>query len=243
MDPYANRSVYRKHMDAEDLTFFRVTEGETDLYIGAARELKKEALPFVKEARALVTAEIRKRPAFQSSLTPLEPDGSEPALIFGMYEAAKVAGTGPMAAVAGAIAAYTGRALLRDSSEVIVENGGDVFLAGMRSRILSIEAGTSPLTGKIGLRVLPGPGFSVCTSSGTYGHSLSFGRADAAVACAENAALADAVATMLGNRCKSEECLAEAVECAAALPGMTGAAAVIGDKLAIAGKLELVPLG
>ena len=230
-------------MDAADLTFFRVTEDETDLYVGAARELKDETLALVREIRVLIKAEIARRPAFLSSLTPIEPKGGEPAPVLGMYEAAKVAGTGPMAAVAGAVASYVGRGLMPLSPEIIIENGGDVFVAGMRRRILSIEAGTSPLTGKIGLRVLPGPGFSVCTSSGTYGHSLSFGRADAAVACAENAALADAVATMLGNRCKDENCLAEAVEWAAALPGMTGAAAVIGDKLAIAGKIELVPLG
>ena len=229
-------------MRAEGLVYFRVTEGETDLYIGAQKDLRQEALEAVKEVRALVSAVIRKRPAFQRSLGPLEPFGDEADCLMKMYAAAKTAGTGPMAAVAGMIAEYTARALLPLSPEIVVENGGDVFLAGMHRRTVAIVAGQSPLSGKLGLLVTPGPGFSVCTSSGTYGHSLSFGKADAAVAMAEDAALADAVATMLGNKCKSEACLAEAAEWAASLPGITGAAAVMGDKLAAAGQIEFTAL-
>ena len=242
MDIYANRNGYRACMRAEGLVYFRVTEGETDLYIGAESDLADEALRAVKTVRAFVTDTIRSRPAFLRSLSPLEPLGGEPDCIRRMYEAGRVAGTGPMAAVAGMIAEYAGRALLKFSPEVVVENGGDVFLAGMHKRTVAIVAGESPLSGKLGLSVLPGPGFSVCTSSGTYGHSLSFGKADAAVVAAADAALADAVATMLGNRCKHERGLAEAAEWAASLPGVTGAAAVMGEKLAAAGQLEFVAL-
>lgn len=238
-DLYADRASYRVLSAAADLVYFRVTEGETDLFIGAGRRLEKEAFAAVLGSRALVRQEIARRPAFQSSLSPLDEDIPLPDCIRAMYAAGKTAGTGPMAAVAGMIAEYTGRALLPYSGEVTVENGGDVFLAGMRQRVIAIAAGQSPLSGKLGIKVIPGTGFAVCTSSGTYGHSLSFGRADAAVVAGENAALCDAAATMLGNRCKSEADLAEAVEWAAALPGVSGAVAVIGDKLAAAGGIEL----
>lgn len=241
-DIYANRDGYRAAMRAEGLVYFRVTEGETDLYIGAAQDLSVQALAAVREARALVTDIIGRRPSFQKSLSPLEPFGDEPEWILKMYRAGRTAGTGPMAAVAGMVAEYTARALLSLSPETVVENGGDVFMTGIRERTVAIVAGSSPLSGKLGLKVVPGPGLSVCTSSGTYGHSLSFGKADAAVVVAADAALADAAATMLGNRCKNAGCLEGAVEWAAALPGVTGAVAVMGDTLAAAGKIEFVAL-
>lgn len=159
-----------------------------------------------------------------------------------MLDASAVAGTGPMAAVAGAIAQAVGKALLPRSRNVTVENGGDVFLAGTHMRVVAIVAGKSPLSGRLGIRIRPEAGMGICTSSGTYGHSLSFGKADAAVVCAPNAALADAAATMLGNRCKKAEDLGDAVEWAAGLPGVTGAAAVLGDAFAAAGALELTAL-
>lgn len=241
-DPYADREVYRTLQNAGDLRYFRVTEGETDLMIGASRVFDAKARETVKQARSLVQSAIAERPEFRTSLAPLEPAGNEPALIRGMYDAAKIAGTGPMAAVAGAIAQEVGRGLLKNSPNVTVENGGDVFLAGSHVRTIAIAAGKSPISGRLGIRLTPGKGVGVCTSSGTYGHSLSFGKADAAVVAAEDAALADAAATMLGNKVKTPEDLAEAVEWAAALPGVLGAVAVIGDKIAAAGDIELVPI-
>ena len=82
---------------------------------------------------------------------------------------------------------------------------------------------------------------AVCTSSGTVGPSLSYGRADAAVAVARDAALADAAATALGNRVRGPADLEAAVDWAASLPGVEGAVAILGDRLAVRGDLELVP--
>jgi ApbE superfamily uncharacterized protein (UPF0280 family) len=110
-----------------------------------------------------------------------------------------------MAAVAGAIAEYVGRALLPLSEEVIVENGGDIFIFSKRERLAAVYAGDSPLSGRLAVALKPrgGPGtagaFGVCHSSGTVGHSLSFGKADAALVISEDCALADAAATRLGN--------------------------------------------
>lgn len=243
MDRYADRETYRALKNARDLRYFRVTVEETDLLIGASRTLETEARQSVEAARALVTAEIALRPEFLTSLTPLAPMGDEPPLIRSMLEAGRVAGTGPMAAVAGAIAEAVGRALMPRSPNITVENGGDVFLAGPHSRVVAIAAGKSPISGRLGIRLHPGDGISVCTSSGTYGHSLSFGKADAAVAVARDAALADAVATMLGNKCISPQELGPAAEWAAALPGMLGAVTVMGDAVAAAGEIELAAIG
>ncbi len=242
MDPYLDRNMYRALSAPDDLKSFRVTVEETDLFICAASVLREPAEAAVLSARRMVREALRQRPEFLTSLTPLEPAGGEPPLILGMLKAAQAAGTGPMAAVAGAIAQYVGQALLPVSREILIENGGDVFLAGNHLRTVAIVAGNSPLSGRLGLRFRPGRGIGVCTSSGTYGHSLSFGRSDAAVVCAADAALADAVATMLGNRCRSREDLAAAAEWAAGVSGVRGAAVVLGDAFAAAGDLDLVPL-
>lgn len=45
--------------------------------------------------------------------------------------------------------------------------------------LVGLFAGKSPLTGKIGLKFEPGSSLGICTSSGTVGHSLSFGKCDA----------------------------------------------------------------
>ncbi len=124
-----------------------------------------------------------------------------------MAEAAEKAGVGPMAAVAGAIAEYVGRELLPFSREVIVENGGDIFLKTQKTRSIGIYAGeSSPFTGKLALRIEPkDTPLGICTSAGTVGHSLSFGKCDAAILVSPSASLADAAATAVGNLIQSAD--------------------------------------
>ncbi len=79
--------------------------------------------------------------------------------------------------------------------------------------------------------------------SGTVGHSLSFGKADAACILAKSAALADAAASGLGNRVQNAGDIAAALEWAAQLPDILGAVVIVGDKLGAWGRVELAPLG
>lgn len=158
-----------------------------------------------------------------------------------MAEAAAAAGVGPMAAVAGAVAEYVGRGLLDRSEEVIVENGGDIFLAGGPDRIVAIHAGSSPVTGKVGLSIrasaLP---VAVCTSSATVGPSVSLGKADAACVVADSGAVADAVASRLGNRIRSREDVAASMQDAIGIEGVRGVVVVVEGNLGAAGDIELV---
>lgn len=238
IDRYADRS-YRSLHSAKDLAYFRVSVGESDLHIGAKKPLFREALPLVHAARRLVEEEIAARPRFQSSLVPIPAHGTEAPLILRMLQAGELAGVGPMAAVAGAIAEEVGRALLPESSELIVENGGDIFLYGSRERSIEIFAGSSPLSGLLALSVLPKDGLGVCTSSGTIGHSLSFGCADAAVVLARDCALADAAATRLGNLLTSPERMEAALDTVCSIRGVLGALVIFGDRLALKGELVL----
>ncbi|GAG89833.1 unnamed protein product, partial [marine sediment metagenome] len=112
--------------------------------------------------------------SFLTSLEPLFVSDNAPRIVKSMSEAAKRVGTGPMASVAGAIAEFVGNELLAFSPEIILENGGDIFLKSSKKRLIGIYAGKSPLTGKIGLEINgDDTPLGICTSSGTVGHSLS----------------------------------------------------------------------
>jgi len=130
-----------------------------------------------------------------------------------MLNAGQKANVGPFAAVAGMVAEYVGEQLKVQSKDVFVENGGDIFIDSISDRVVGIYAGDSPLTGKINI-LLKKERFpiGVCTSSGTVGPSLSFGKADAVVVISKNTALADALATATCNRIKEKSDVQNAIE-------------------------------
>lgn len=236
-----DRQLYRDSMKAPDLCFFTVTVKQTDLYIGAIRDLTEKALAIVSYYRGQLEAYIQRHPQFLHSLVPVEPLSGAPLIALDMCHAARLAGVGPMAAVAGALSKFVGQELEQYSREIIIENGGDLYLAGSRERRVGIYAGSSPLSGRLAVRIdkaaLP---CGVCTSSGTVGHSLSYGKADAAMVISRDASLADACATALGNKVKSAEDIEKALEEIMGIPGVTGCLVIIGQSLGIKGEVELV---
>ena len=146
-----------------------------------------------------------------------------------------------MAAVAGALAECVGKDLMEHSQEVIVENGGDVFIGSNSPINVGIYAGTSPLSNKIGVRIhCPGAPVAVCTSSGTVGHSLSFGKADAVVVIAASTPLADAAATSIGNTISKKSDMAFGIEIGKKIEGVLGIVAIVDDKLGLWGDVDLV---
>jgi ApbE superfamily uncharacterized protein (UPF0280 family) len=216
---------------------------ETDLWVLADRDLAPEVRELVIQERQQLEAYIAGHPGFLTALTPWPADPFAPPVVREMIAAAAATDVGPMAAVAGALAARVGRQLVRLSPEVIVENGGDIFLALSHSATVALFAGASPLSHRVGLRLDPGLSpLGVCTSSASVGHSLSFGRADAACVLAPGAALADAAATALGNRVQGPDTIAPALEWVGSLPDILGAVVIVGDKLGAWGRVELVPL-
>jgi ApbE superfamily uncharacterized protein (UPF0280 family) len=235
--------TYRTRMARSGLTGFRVAVKETDLWVLAARDFSSEVRDLVIQERQQLEAYIADHPGFLTSLIPWSPDPFAPPVVREMIAAAAVAGVGPMAAVAGALAARVGRHLRAWSPEVIVENGGDLYLAISQPAIVALFAGKSSLSLRVGLNLDPALSpLGVCTSSATVGHSLSFGGADAACVLAPDPALADAAATALGNRVQGPDTIAAALEWIAGLPEILGAVVVVGEKLGAWGRVELVPL-
>jgi hypothetical protein len=232
--------IYRRWVEGKDLVAFTVTENETDLCIRATTDLERKARRLVLKYRKQLEGYIEKDPAFQASLKPVKVPANAPFIVRQMAEAAQTAGVGPMAAVAGAIAECVGRELLEFSPEVIVENGGDIFLKVLHRRTIGIYAGDSPLTGKIGIQIeAKDTPLGVCTSSGTVGHSLSFGRADAVAVLAPSTALADAAATAIGNRVSRPEDVAGALEFARGITGLKGVVVIIGEEIGAQGAIRL----
>lgn len=238
MKQYDERT-YRRLLGG-GLMYFRVAEEQSDLAVGACSRLEKQAREALLEARARVKEEIARRPEFLTSFAPLTSSPGAPEPVASMYRAAQAAGVGPMAAVAGAIAQYIGRALLEFSPEIIVENGGDIYIASDSERLIAIFAGDSPLSMKVALKAPPGE-WGVCTSAGRVGPSVSYGQADAAMILSKDAALADAAATALGNLVKTAGDIPVALEKAMKIEGVLGAVAVAGDNLGAAGAVELAP--
>jgi len=234
---------YRNLLPDSNLISFQVAVKETDLYIKATRDLQGLARDSVIRHRYHLERYISRHPEFFSSLVPLTAADYAPPIVKEMMKAAQCAGVGPMAAVAGAMAESVGRDLLKESPEIIVENGGDVFLRSSRALQVGIFAGNSPLSFKVGLRVPPAEhGWGVCTSSGTVGPSLSFGRADAVCILSRSASLADAAATAVGNVVGCPGDLSKGLEKAQTIDGLTGVVIIIEGKLAAWGEVELIEI-
>lgn len=237
----SERRFYREHMQAEGLVSFSVVIGESDLFIWAERDLGEQARLSLARHRADLEDFISRHPMFAETFRPYAvPEGS-PRVVEAMARAAERAEVGPMAAVAGAIAEAVGEDLLSLSPEVMVENGGDIFVRSGRERRVGIYAGGSPLSGRLALRLPPTPprGLGVCTSSASVGPSYSAGRADAALVVAESAALADAAASALGNRAKSPEHIEEALAFASGIAGVIGCLLIMGEHLGVHGDLDI----
>jgi ApbE superfamily uncharacterized protein (UPF0280 family) len=232
--------VYRQWVEGKDLISFSVSVKETDLYIRAVSNLQRKARRLVLKYRRQLESYVEKEPLFLTSLEPLKTPASAPEIVTQMIEAGQQAGVGPMAAVAGAIAECVGRELTEFSPEVIVENGGDIFLKLNRKRTVGIYAGESPLTGKLGLEIGPDETpLGVCTSSGTVGHSLSFGKADAVVVVSNSAALADATATAIGNRVGGAKDIGKAIDFGRTIVGVNGLVIVVGGDFGVWGNIRL----
>jgi ApbE superfamily uncharacterized protein (UPF0280 family) len=232
--------TYRRRTSTPDLVSFSVQVGQTDLMISASRDLTEPALQSVHKYRRQLEAYIESRPDFLKSLIPLTKDNLAPPIARDMLEASERAGVGPMAAVAGAMAERVGLDLMPLSGNIMVENGGDIFIGMDREVRVGLFAGTSPLSDRIALKIRPEQTpLGVCTSSGTVGPSLSLGRADAVTVISKSAALADAAASSIGNLVQNSSTIRNGIERAKAIPGVLGVVIIVADRMGAWGEVEL----
>jgi len=237
--------TYRRLVGTDRLVAFEVSLRETDLQILAPMDVSVTALDLVRLYRNQLENYISNNPLFLPAMCPLPLDRLAPALVQEMYRAAAAAGVGPMAAVAGVMAEFVGRGLQERHglSEIMIENGGDIYLQREVAATVAIFAGASPLSNKVGIRLRADQTpAGICTSSATVGHSISLGRADAVTVLSSSTALADAVATRVGNETKKDRDINQALAVASAISGVQGVLIIKGETLGVWGDLELVGL-
>lgn len=220
---------------------------ETDLWIGVDPESYNEKMPDLARKKALSLREkfdqyILVEPMFRKSLKPFQPGEQAPEEAKEMASAGESAGIGPMSAVAGMFAREVGEAILSDFpvKELLVENGGDIYFLLEKELVFSVFAGESILSERIGLVIPDGTGkIGVCTSAGTVGPSLSYGKADAVVVAADDIVLADAWATALGNKVKSPDHVEKVIRFAENITDIKALLIICEDKIGIQGDLEM----
>ena len=235
MTEYTERT-YRKRVNAGDLVSFHVAVKETDLWVSADQNLEKETRDLVLNQRHQLENYIGIHPDFLTTLKPYPEDPYAPPMIKEMIETTRDLGVGPMASVAGAIAQYVGHGLLKWTDQVILENGGDIFIKTNRSVTVSIFAGESPLSGKIGVMIpqekMP---LGVCASSGTVGHSLSLGSTD--IVC-----IISYVPDIIKAYENDKKDLEKIADWTDEMGGVSGGLAIVKDKVAAWGEVEIVRL-
>ncbi len=260
------RSYRSALQEREGERAFQLVLGESDVRIMAGlaqggseacyETLRQEMLVTLGQLRADIQSWARLYPDFQHSLAPLAlPSQGRhmPEIVRRMYVGAERAGVGPFAAVAGTVSHMLAEAHAHKAPDLIIENGGDVYMYSTKDRTVALLAspqgqedqkpeqeqkqGGASLGLHFKAEDFP---LALCASSATIGHSLSLGTGELAVVRARDGALADAVATALGNRLRGAQTVQSALDFAQNIAGVEGLFVQCDDALGIWGNMELV---
>lgn len=212
------------------------------IIISDSEDAIKAAISSIKLHRKELEKYIHEHPKFLYALQPVHVcNGPDVARL--MAEATEKAGVGPMAAVAGVLADLAVEEMVRMGAEVaIAENGGETSLVSNRPMDVALSAGDAPLSKRVGFRLERFP-TGVATSSGLYSHALSFGESEAVTIFAENAGLADAAATAVGNIVKGDDqrgAIERGIERALSIDGIKGAFIIYRGMVGMGGEVPLI---
>jgi len=241
--PEFRRRFYRDWIYPRDLCRKRVVVRETDLEILSDKTIDEKFITSrIEKYRLQIELYIIKDKRFLTALKPLAVELTAPRIVQEMAIQSRKANVGPMASVAGAIAEFVGKDLIRKGSKtVIIENGGDIFMKIARPVKVGLFAGRTKLLSKLKIKIKPQEtSLGICASSGTIGHSLSFGCADCVVIIAKSATLADAVATATANLVQTGADLSPAIQFARSIKGVRAAVIILKNNLASWGKIEFI---
>ncbi len=241
---------YRNKKNTERFFYFRVVVEESDLWIGVTPdkyfdELQLIISNYLSEIRSDIKNAIRKNPKIEYSHLPIGKISGGSEVIKRMTVASINADVGPMAAVAGAVSEMVGEKIISliPDSEIIIENGGDIWAKFNEPLTISIEAGDSPFSENTGLVINPclSP-CGVCSSSGKIGHSYSYGKADNVTIISKSASIADAWATSLCNMVTNTSGLNIINDIASETDDILGFIAIFEDSMLAGGNIEIVNL-
>ena len=242
--------LYRNEMGKERFSTFTIKYLETDIWVAVDKDSYSHLMPeFVAkkivELRKDLDNFIKECSIFKSSLRPIDlpKDIYIPEVVSEMIKASSKAGIGPMSAVAGAFSFFVGQAIEDNFNikELIIENGGDLYMNIIEDTVIKIYAGNSIFSDRVGLKIRSSHStLGVCTSAGTVGHSLNFGRSDAVMIACKNPLLADSYATAISNEIKNTCDMDKILKQIKLKEEIISSLIIIDDKLGIAGDFELM---
>jgi len=224
-----------------------VSYKESDLFISSDKELDKEFVYNVLRRYYIEIEDyIRKNPVFLTSLSFLSFDENAPQIVKDMLVVSKETNIGPFSSVAGAIAKYVGRDLLNYTDELIIENGGDIFLKINEDKKVGVYLGErfsyqlkdNFLILKIKKRDQP---FGIASSSAYIGESLNFGKADLLTVIAKDSIIADGFATALSNLIKEKKDIEKVVSIAKKNSNIYALIIAFESKIYLWGEIEIAP--
>lgn len=242
--------IYRNEMGKERFKTFTVEFLVTDLWIAVDKGSYSSLIPeFVAEKvielRKDLDNFIKEHSIFKSSLKSIDfpKDVHIPEVACEMIKASSKTGIGPMSAVAGAFSFFVGQAIENNFNvkELIIENGGDLYLNIIEDTVIKIYAGNSIFSNKIGIKIRSSHSpLGVCTSAGAVGHSLNFGRSDAVMIACKNPLLADSYATAISNKLNDISDMDEVLQQIKLEKEIISSLIIIDNKLGITGDFELI---
>ncbi len=192
------------------------------------------------EIREAIEAKIAEDPFFGITYDPYPSSPGDPEVVKRMCDASEIAGVGPMAGVAGAVANHIANRLIEAGSSVaVVENGGDIALMSPEPVLVGIYT-DHPILRDMAFSVSTPTVVGICSSSRTVGPSVSLGASSISTVFSNDVVLADCCATALGNLVKRPEVLESAVERIGVLLGVRGCMACCGDSVGIFGVLPAI---
>ena len=232
--PRGHTDAMRHHFEVGETA---VTVISDDEYVGIAQQA-------VFDAREIILRKISEDPFFKTTYDPYPVSKDDDELIQRMCQASVIAGVGPMAGVAGAVAVFAVESMVEEGAGfAIVENGGDIALKIDRDITVGVYQDDERFR-DIAFRIPKREGIlGICSSSAKIGPSVSLGKTNISTVFSDDVILADACATALGNliRYGGQEEMSSALETIGRKEGVEGCVSISDGLMAMFGNVpELI---
>lgn len=239
----SDKYTYRRRIKASMKYNWRLVHRYSDLFISSDSDIIGRLRNLVHEFYGEIDSVISSDASFLKSLAPVAIKKEYPPIIKEMCMAAREMNVGPMASVAGAVCDYiSGRLPPVMCGNLVIENGGDLYLRSTRDLNVGLYIKGSMLNDRLYLKIkkIQTP-CGLCSSSGRFGHSLSLGKSDLVTVLAGSTITADAAATAIANTIISENDIDRAITAFRGKNGIRGILIVKNNRIGLWGDMRLSP--
>jgi uncharacterized protein len=236
-----DRNIYRNNVRTGGKYHWKITYKYSDLLLSSDKDIVRLIEEPIKEIYCYLRRCFKEDPSFLKSLSPVSIKPGYPEIIKKMCLLSAEFNVGPMAAVAGTVNEFLAEKLNKYCGNLIIENGGDLYLRSRKDLILGIYVKNNYFKDGISIRIKAGNmPCGVCASSGTFGHSLSLGKCDLAVVLSKSAITADSAATAVANSISCKDDVLTSIEHFRNFRGINGLLLIKDDKIGLWGNIELI---